>query len=295
MVYHKDQSWVPCFFIYINDLPNISKKLKFYLFADDTNIYLESHDLQSLEKVMNTELEMLFEWLCINRLSLNISKTNFIIFCPINKPKIPVTILINKEAIDETKQVKYLGILIDSQLTFKQHIGELNNKIARAIGILYKISPFVSTSILLNIYHAIIYPLLLYGVSVWGNAYKTLLEPVYIMQKTFVRMATYNDSYPATSGPLVHTPPLFHKLKVLTIFNIYKLQLGKLIYESINDVGPTNKVIMYTRASEDLKDYKHKVNIYGKYYQTKAKTVEQKNPSLEILNDTLSPHTYNNN
>ena len=157
------------FFIYINDLPNISKKLKFYLFADDTNIYLESRDLQSLEKIMNKELEKLFEWLCINRLSLNISKTNFVIFCPINKPKTPVTILINKEAIDETKYVKYLGILIDSQLTFKQHISELNKKIARAIGILYKIRPFVSISILLNVYHAIIYPLLLYGISVWGK------------------------------------------------------------------------------------------------------------------------------
>ena len=116
------------FLIYINDLPNISKKLKFYLFADDTNIYLESHDLQSLEKTMNKELEKLFEWLCINRLSLNISKTNFIIFCHANKPKTPVTILINKEAIDEVTHVKYLGILIDSQLTFKQHIGELNKK-----------------------------------------------------------------------------------------------------------------------------------------------------------------------
>ena len=116
------------FLIYINDLSNISKKLKFYLFADDIDIYLESRDLQSLEKVMNKKLKKLFEWLCINRLSLNISKTNFIIFCPINKPKIPVTILINKEAIDETKHVKYLGILIDSQLTFKQHIGELNKK-----------------------------------------------------------------------------------------------------------------------------------------------------------------------
>ena len=60
---------------------------------------------------MNKELEKLFEWLCINRLSLNISKTNFIIFCPINKPKIHVTILLNKEAIGETKHVKYLGIL----------------------------------------------------------------------------------------------------------------------------------------------------------------------------------------
>ena len=96
------------FFVYINYLPNISKKLKLYLFADDTNIYLESDDLQSLEKIMNKELGKIFEWTCINRLSLNISKTNFIIFCPVNKPKIPVTILINKEAIDEAAHVKYL-------------------------------------------------------------------------------------------------------------------------------------------------------------------------------------------
>ena len=105
------------FLLYINDLPNISKKLKFYLFADDTNIYLESDDPTKLEKIMNKELEKLHEWLCINRLSLNITKTNFVIFHSINKPNKPITILINKEAIDEVKHVKYLGVLIDSQLT----------------------------------------------------------------------------------------------------------------------------------------------------------------------------------
>ena len=66
------------FLLYINDLPNISKELKFYLFADDTNIYFESNELKSLEKIMNTELMKLYEWLCINRLSLNIFKTNFV-------------------------------------------------------------------------------------------------------------------------------------------------------------------------------------------------------------------------
>ena len=55
------------FLIYINDLPNISSKLKFYLFADDTNIYCETNDLKSLEKTMNLELKKLYEWLCINR------------------------------------------------------------------------------------------------------------------------------------------------------------------------------------------------------------------------------------
>ena len=207
------------FLIYINDLPNIPNKLKFYLFADDTNIYLESDDLINLEKIMNKELVKLYEWLSINRLSLNISKTNFVIFAPINKRKATVTILINKVAIDEVQHVKYLGVLIDSQLTFKYHIEEMNKKVSRAIGVLYKLRPFVTSKIVTNVYYAMIYPFLLYGIVVWGNAGKTLLTPLHVMQKKFVRMATYNDS-PPTSGPLSHTP-LFFKLKILNIFDIY--------------------------------------------------------------------------
>ena len=89
------------FLIYINDLPNISKVLNFYLFADDTNIYYESDSLQELEKVINKELNKLNLWLNVNRLSLNIDKTNYIIFHPYNKPtKKRITIKINK-AINE--------------------------------------------------------------------------------------------------------------------------------------------------------------------------------------------------
>ena len=56
--------------IYINDLPNISKVLNFYLFADDTNIYYESDSLQELEKVINKELNKLNLWLDVNRFYL---------------------------------------------------------------------------------------------------------------------------------------------------------------------------------------------------------------------------------
>ena len=70
----------PLFLIYINDLPNVSDKLKIFLFADDTNIYYESADLLEFEKVVNTELKNLSLWLKVNRLALNISKTNFLIF-----------------------------------------------------------------------------------------------------------------------------------------------------------------------------------------------------------------------
>ena len=68
------------FLIYINDLPNSSPKLSFYLFADDTNIYFESDSLQNLEKVVNKELRQVKKWLDANKLALNIEKTNFVIF-----------------------------------------------------------------------------------------------------------------------------------------------------------------------------------------------------------------------
>ena len=122
---------------------------------------------------MNKELEKLYDWLCINRLSLNVLKTNFVIFHAPNTPKRVVPILINKQAIDEAKYVKYLGILIGSQLTFKHHINELVKMISRGIGILYKLKPFVTPKILKSVYYAIIYPFLLYGITVWGSACNT--------------------------------------------------------------------------------------------------------------------------
>ena len=87
------------FLLYINDLPNISNKMQFFLFADDTNIYFETDDLKSLERIMNKELKKLYEWLCLNRLSLNVSKTNFIIFHAMNKPKTNITLFIDKKTI----------------------------------------------------------------------------------------------------------------------------------------------------------------------------------------------------
>ena len=68
------------FLIYINDLPSVSKSLAFYLFGDDTNIYFEASDLFTLQKVLNCELRHVKKWLDANKLSLNIDKTNFVVF-----------------------------------------------------------------------------------------------------------------------------------------------------------------------------------------------------------------------
>ena len=73
------------FFLYVNDLHKCSSELDFHLFADDTNIFLKDQNLQCLELKSNEELDKLNQCLQLNRLSLNIDKTNFVIFLPSSK------------------------------------------------------------------------------------------------------------------------------------------------------------------------------------------------------------------
>ena len=155
------------FLLYINDLPNISKILNFYLFADDTNISYESNSLIELERTVNKELRKLYLWLNVNCLSLNIDKTNFIIFHPFNKPsKHNVTIKINKKAINEKESIKYLSVIIDSSLSWKHHIINLTKRISRTIGIMYKLRPFPPVNVMKNIYYSLVYSHIIYAIEI---------------------------------------------------------------------------------------------------------------------------------
>ena len=170
------------FLIYINDLPNIPKDLKFFLFADDTNIYFESNDLIKLENTVNKELKKLYLWLNVNRLSLNVSKTNYIIFHPYNKPlKQHITLEINNKAIIEKDNIKYLGVIIDSRLNWKNHILAVSKKISRCI--LCKLRQFVNMKMLKSIYYSLLYSHLVYAIQVWGSACSTEINKILVLQK----------------------------------------------------------------------------------------------------------------
>ena len=228
------------FLLYINDLPNISTKLNFFLFADDTNIFFEEKDHNIIQKTVNEELKKLVTWLNANRLALNVSKTNFVIFSPINKPKINITIIINKQAITQKDHVKYLGVLIDSKLSFHYHISSIMKKLSRAVGILYKIRNFVTRNILISIYYSLVYPFLIYAIPVWGVATENHINPILVLQKKVVRLITFNDEFPRPAGPLCHSAPLFHKLGFLIVHDIFKLQVAKFVFECINNNNNNN-------------------------------------------------------
>ena len=206
------------FLIYINDLCNCSSLLHFTLFADDTSILYKHKDLITGARVMNSELEIISMWFKINKLSLNISKTNFMIFHPLQRKIGSVDLFIDGNHIALVKNAKFLGINIDSNLTWKHHIDVLCSKISRVIGILFKISSFVPSYIVKSLYDSLIHSHLSYCNIIWGNTFPSYLNRLHVLKKRAVRILT-NSDYCA------HTKSLFFSQKVLNVFDIYKYQV----------------------------------------------------------------------
>ena len=221
------------FLIYVNDLPNASKKLTFYLFADDTNIYYESKDLFNLIKIVNKELRLVKKWLDANKLSLNIDKTNYIIFhsSSVNVPS-GSDIKIGKKHIKRVKFVKFLGLLLDEHLSRKYHLSELSKKIARTCGMFFKIRNLLPLDVLFCLYNALFLPFLQYGLIVWGQTYASYIDPIFKLQKRAVRAISFQ---PLMSPSL----PIFNDFKLLKLSEIFELQLLTFVFDSINKTSPS--------------------------------------------------------
>ena len=124
------------FLLYINDIANCSSILTFYLFADDTTIFLSHKDPKELEKILNEELLHVSNWLIANKLSLNVGKSNLLVFRRKNTHVPLLNININGLAVEEKDYAKYLGVLIDNKLSFEKHIEHVNGKLTKGNAIL---------------------------------------------------------------------------------------------------------------------------------------------------------------
>ena len=172
------------FLLYINDLCNVSQVLDFILFADDTNIFFSHKDKYILEKTVNDELLKLTGWCLANKLSINYSKSKFMIFKPRQKNlDFDVRFEINNCPIERVKETIFLGVVLDEHLNWKAHISNVSRKIAKSIGIIFKSRFCLSLSSLRTLYYSLVYPYLMYCVSVWASTYPTNLNRIIILQK----------------------------------------------------------------------------------------------------------------
>ena len=212
------------FLIYLNDLHNAIKNSTTIHFADDTELTCWERNANKLRRKLNEDLQRLFEWLCANRLSLNATKTEFIIFKP-NNVNIDRRIIlkINNTKIFESKKIKYLGLIVDDRLQWKYHILELRKKLGMVVGIIHKLKNLnVPTPCLRQVYFSLFQSYLTYGILGWGFAKTELLDKIRLLQKKVVQII---------SGKKDNIEQEFKKLQILKVDDLIEKAIAILLWE----------------------------------------------------------------
>ena len=154
----------PLFFlIYINDW-TLSSNFDVTLYADDSVLTLSHKDVLTLQNNINQELHKIDEWLCINKLTINLNNTNFLLFSN-NSTLLELNIYFAGSKIKQCDNVKYLGVYLDDKLNWDRHIGYLITKLSSAFAIFYKLRNFFPINIL-TVYYSIVYSHLRYAVTI---------------------------------------------------------------------------------------------------------------------------------
>ena len=171
-----------------NDAQFVTRAIHLLLYADDNLLY-KHKEIERMVSVINEELESLYDWLLANKLSVNLSKTKFVLFGTKNKlfnisknfPHIPLKL--SGQYIERETHTKFLGVIIDEEISWNRQIEYVTHKISKNIGILYKVRHYLSLDILLNLYYNLIYPKISYCTLIWGSNYKSNSIPFIFCKK----------------------------------------------------------------------------------------------------------------
>ena len=214
------------FILYVNDLPKILEPFKATLYADDTTITIRDSSVENA--IVNTAeaIQKLNEWIKINGLYLNTDKTNAMFFSLRNAVDFPPVLnSINNETIAVTQSVKFLGVIMDNNLSWTDHIDSVCNKIKSYCYALKRLNKTLSIPILLNIYYAYVYFHIQYNVISWGSL--AAANSVFKMQKWAARSiigARKRDT----------CKPIFKDLNLLTFPCIYIFECALFVKKNMH-------------------------------------------------------------
>ena len=215
------------FLLYINDLSRAILHGDVLHFADDTNLLHVNRSLPLLQKLCEKDLNRLCTWLSANKISINADKTQFLVFRPNNCTKykdFTCRLKIQRNVIMPSKYLRYLGVLLDQDLSWKPQIDLLASKLKRTNGSLSKLRHFLPNNILLQVYFALFQSRLTYCSQSWGQPSSTYLQRICTLQNQAVRLMTF-------SQPRAHAAPIFSDLCLLRFADLVQLQNLLLIHK----------------------------------------------------------------
>ena len=241
------------FLIYINDIINCSTSGHFVLFADDTNIFVVGKDKKDAFAKAQIVLDNVCKYMFANQLHINYSKSVYMYFRPSMNRNERLTCARAREFGSEEKltlsghklkkvdKVKFLGVIIDDQLTWEPQIDNVKNKLISSIVVIKRIKKFIPESQYIKIYNALFKSHLSYCISCWGGISKYKLEKLFVIQKRCIRLLfgneysfdhagfyetcararTYTEHMADKIYTLEHTKPIFNEKEILTLHNLY--------------------------------------------------------------------------
>ena len=220
------------FIIYINDLYNVSNILQPIMFADDTNLFSSHSNIKELFNNVNLELDKISLWFKANKLSLNEGKTKYTFFHKTRqKDNIPLKmplLAINGKNIERTTSIKFLGVLLDEHLSWKNHISVVENKISKNIGILYRAKNIVSKDGLKTLYFSFVHSYLNYGNIAWGSTTRTKLKKLAAKQRQAIR--AIHDA--------PHANEIMEEMRILNIYKLNIYQVLTFMFKVKRDTAP---------------------------------------------------------
>ena len=201
----------------------VSNELNFILYADDTTLtsplcsftHGAQNDVSHVSSQINSELLKISDWLKVNKLSLNVDKTKYMIFHNyqrvIANEDIP-DLQINDKMIERVSCFNFLGLTIHEFMKWSSHSAKIANRISRTLGIMNRLKRYLPFSAMKLMYESLILSHLQFGITCWGFEWNRMFK----LQKRALRIMT-NSKYNA------HTEPLFKELELLKVKNIFDL------------------------------------------------------------------------
>ena len=238
------------FIIFINDIHRSSTEFKFITYADDTTLFSSLSSFipdsnvgitEASEKI-NREINKVTDWLTVNKLSLNVNKTKFMIFHYhqriLGETNIP-NLMINGNNIEQIDEFNFLGLTINEYMSWSSHAKKVSNKVSRVLGVMNRLKHFLPFSALRLMYQSLVNCHLQFCILAWGYEYNR----VYNLQKKALRIMT-GSKYNA------HTEPLFKQLNIMKLEDSFSLQCLKFYHKFKTNSLPKYFANIFTRNSE---------------------------------------------
>lgn len=218
------------FLVYINNIFEVKLHGQIQLFADDIAIVYGCINSVELKRQMELDLQIISNWLYNNKLKLNCHKSNFIVFY-LRKEPLDLFDEITGQSIciKRTQEATYLGLNINSQLTWTSHINSIKKKISPFIGALRRTARFIPQDLSLNLYFSYIHSHLIYLAQIWGSASLYVVNDLQILQNKSIK--ALKNLPPLTPSKLLYSDQILPITKLIEfeyIMTVYKIKLGTL-------------------------------------------------------------------